>query len=184
MLAFLIGVVVINSKSTALKLRLKKLMPMPCPIAAPVGNCANVVKVIWLHPVQIFFTTLLFFLRVRAVYQNSRWITIFFGLMWLAVTGSSTTDVFYNNVNLGPTEYCIIKSPPRYNEVAAILPLVNDTFVCVAITLKLAGNFFCSSQKKTLVKGHYIPAFSRAVLRDGQAYYLYAYFTSLSYGNS
>ena len=98
--------------------------------------------------------------------------------MWLATTGSSITDVFYHNVNIGPTNYCIVKDPPQYNEVAAILPLLNDTFVCVAITLKLAGLSFRGSQEgkiwfQTPVKGDYIPAFSRAVLRDGQAYYMY-----------
>jgi hypothetical protein len=35
-------------------------------------------------------TSLLFFFRVRAVYNNSRIITAFFGLLWLAITGLNT----------------------------------------------------------------------------------------------
>jgi hypothetical protein len=44
---------------------------------------------------QIFFviggpaTSLLFFLRVRAVYNRSRIITAFFGILWLGITGTS-----------------------------------------------------------------------------------------------
>ena len=135
-------------------------------------------EIIWLIPVQMSFTTLLFFIRVRATYQNARWVTIIFGTLWLAVTGGSTADVFYHNVNIGPTKYCIVKDLPRYGQVATILPLINDTLVFLAITYRLTGRQLISTSTKrehwfrVLVKGEYIPDFSRAVLRDGQAYYL------------
>jgi hypothetical protein len=35
-------------------------------------------------------TSLLFLFRVKAVYNNSRIITAFFGLLWLAITGLNT----------------------------------------------------------------------------------------------
>jgi len=152
---------------------------MCCLTAAPIGDCeGSVVKVLWLIPVQMAFTTLLFFIRVRATYQNARWVTIIFGILWLAATGGSTIDVFYHNVNIGPTKYCVVEDLPRYGEVAAILPLVNDTLIFLAITYKLTGRQLLSTSTerkhwfRALVKGEYVPRFSRAVLRDGQAYYL------------
>jgi len=182
MLAFLVGTVVINSTSAAPKPQPKSgdiLSFMRYLTAAPIGSCeSSVVKVVCLVPVQMAFTTLLFFIRVRATYQNARWVTIVFGILWLAVAGGSTIDVFYHNTNIGPTKYCIVKEIPQYGVVAGIFPLINDTLIFLAITYKLTGRQLLSTSTerkhwfRALVKGEYIPQFSRAVLRDGQAYYL------------
>jgi len=113
------------------------------------------------------------------MYHDSKWVIGFFFLMWLAVTGASTTDVFYSYANLGPTKYCIGINLPQYVVVASVLPLVNDTLVFVAITFRLAGtpNWNASTSQKSWIKvvllGEYLPNFSKAMLRDGQAYYLW-----------
>ena len=59
---------------------------------------------------------------------------------------------------------------------ATIIPLVNDTLVFLAIT----GRIYCNSYAgrtlqvgvRILLFGDYLPAFSKAILQDGQAYYL------------
>ena len=112
------------------------------------------------------------------MYHDSKWVIGFFCLMWLAVTGASTTDVFYSYANLGPTKYCIGINLPQYVVVASVLPLVNDTLVFVAITFRLAGtpNWNASTSQswiKVVLLGEYLPNFSKAMLRDGQAYYLW-----------
>lgn len=129
-------------------------------------------------------TTLLFFFRVRAMYRDSKLTVLFFLFMWAVISGSSITPVFYRSINLGPTEYCTYLVPPEYERAADILPIINglfvyihDTLVFAAITLKLVGTPGWSAETgrgwiRLLFSGNYLPRFSRAMLRDGQAYYL------------
>jgi len=74
--------------------------------------------------------------------------------------------------------------PPEYERAADILPIINGLFVYIhatlvlaAITLKLVGTPGWSAETgrgwiRLLFSGNYLPRFSRAMLRDGQAYYL------------
>ena len=61
--------------------------------------------------------------------------------------------------------------------VSGIFPFFHDTFVFFAITLKLTKNTHKEITLRTGVRvallGDYLPAFSRALLVDGQRYYLY-----------
>jgi hypothetical protein len=54
----------------------------------PISNCKALtyVKGLCLE-IGVPATSLLFLFRVMAVYDNSRVITVFFGLLWLAITG-------------------------------------------------------------------------------------------------
>ena len=124
-------------------------------------------------------TALLFFFRVRAMYHDTKWMAPFFFVMWLGVTAASTPEAYVNTItNLGPTAYCIGKVLPKYAIVASILPFVNDTLIFVAITMRLAGSPDTSyaprrgSWIRVVLFGEYLPHFSKAMLRDGQAYYL------------
>ena len=63
-----------------------------------------------------------------------------------------------------------------YTAAAVVVPLINDTLIFIAITWRLHSN---SSARRTindgvrvLVFGNYLPAFSKAMLQDGQVYYL------------
>jgi len=150
--------------------------------AAPLGNCHAVSsRIVWFYPLQMSCTTLLFFFRVRAMYHDTKWVTPFFFVMWLAVTAASTPEAFLNSsTSLGPTAYCIDKVLPKYAIVASILPFVNDTLIFVAITMRLArsntsyapwrGNWI-----RVVLFGEYLPQFSKGMLRDGQAYYLWVF---------
>lgn len=58
-----------------------------------------------------------------------------------------------------------------------IIPVVNDTFVFLAISWKLMRNayveeFNIKGRIRTMVLGDYMPAFSKGMLKDGQSYYL------------
>ena len=153
--------------------------------AAPIGDCKSGKYILWLYPLQMSSTTLLFFVRVRAVYRDSKWIIVFFFLMWLVVSGTSITTICYTFTNLGPTKYCIGIINPGLEQAANILPLLNgiaallnDTLVFLAITLRLVGTpeWSAVTGRKNRIRaafsGDYLPAFSKAMLRDGQAYYL------------
>ena len=61
-----------------------------------------------------------------------------------------------------------------------MIPLIYDTLVFLAITWRLSRNSYdpgpntLESGIKFLIFGDYLPVFSKALLRDGQAYYLLA----------
>jgi len=178
MLAFLLGVILLDSKQhpnhKSISLTFRFIQ------AAPLGNCHEVASgILWFYPLQMSCTALLFFFRVRAMCHDTKWATPFFFVMWLGVTVASTPSAYLNTItNLGPTAYCIGKVLPKYAIVVSILPFVNDTLIFVAITMKLAGSqdTSCAPRRGSWIRvvlfGEYLPNFSKAMLRDGQVYYL------------
>lgn len=87
-----------------------------------------------------------------------------------------TVIVGVDGVNIGPTQYCIDGEVEAYVTAATIIPLVNDTFVFLAISWRLFSNSYARPTFKdglrVLIFGDYMPMFSKAMLHDGQAYYL------------
>ncbi|KAF8898046.1 hypothetical protein CPB84DRAFT_1681667 [Gymnopilus junonius] len=152
---------------------------------APAGNCAKFEKGLdALYPIAIPASSLLFFFRVRAVFDGNKFVVAFFAFMWLAVVaGCITVTQGVTGANIGTTDYCLNVSLEGYVSAAAIVPLVNDTLVFLAITFRLMANahrdYNLKDGMRTLVYGDYLPSFSRALLQDGQAYYLTTVTTSL-----
>lgn len=80
-------------------------------------------------------------------------------------------------MEIGPTRYCLSAGLASYTSAAVIIPVVNDTLVFLAISWRLMKNAYVDQtnikrQVRTMVLGDYMPAFSRGLLKDGQAYYL------------
>ena len=97
--------------------------------------------------------------------------------MWLAVVGAvSISPIVVGSTNIGSTGYCIGSILKPFGVVAVIVPLVNDTLVLLAVTVGLVMNTHLEPTLKegirTAMYGDYLPAFSRAILRDNQMYYL------------
>ena len=145
---------------------------------AIVFNCATLV-----------FTSLLFFFRTRAVFESNPWVTAFFAGLCLAVLGGCLAIIAYafepapvNLVsNVATTIEGCLRSNRGVDSYAAeitIIPLIYDTLVFLAITWRLSCNSYdpCTlkSGLKILIFGNHLPLFSKAFLRDGQAYYLLA----------
>ena len=148
------------------------------PPAAPIGHCVQIWRGIpWLFVIAIPATSLLFFFRVRAMYNNNLYVTIFFSFMWLAVVaGSVTSTQGVTLVPLGTTNYCTNGRIDNYVIASGIIPLVNDTLIFIAITWRLVRG---SRHEHThtggswsVIFGRHLPAFSRSLLQDGQVYYL------------
>ena len=64
-----------------------------------------------------------------------------------------------------------------FGVVSVIIPLVNDTLVLLAVTIGLVTNTQLQDPTlkegiRTVMYGDYLPAFSRAILRGNQMYYL------------
>jgi len=128
-------------------------------------------------------TTLLFFLRVRAIYADTRYGPTLFFFLWLANLGCSTLDfLLVDGTHLGSTQSCIfINLRKVYAIVPAVAVLVYDTTIFVAISYKLFTHSDLGmrdqehprgKQITALLSGKGLPAFSRMLLQDGQIYYL------------
>jgi len=146
--------------------------------AAPLRSCFILRKVLSVgFSVAVPSRSLLFFFRTRAVFDRDPWIVLFFAVMWLAVVAGCATPIPGIKVaNIGPTHYCMNVEIMSYTDTAVIIPLINDTLIFIAITWRL----WCNSSAPRTIKdgvrvvifGNHLPAFSKAMLQDGQMYYL------------
>lgn len=127
--------------------------------------------------ITIASTSFLFFIRTRAIFNKNPWIVALFATLWLAVLASCLTFVIGVLVqNPGYQKLCVAKTLKRYTAAVTIVPLINDTLVFISITWRLCSNSYAGSTFKDgfnlVVFGDYLPRFSKALLQDGQAYYL------------
>ena len=148
--------------------------------AASIGHCAKVELISCLmHALAISSTALLFFFRVRAIFDRNKLVVAFFALLWvMVVAGTLAVIPGVAGANIGPTNYCmLIKSEP-YVATAAVIPLVNDTLVFLAISWRLMECAHAEMSVRTglriLAFGDHLLPLSKALLQDGQMYYLYS----------
>lgn len=100
--------------------------------------------------------------------------------MWLAVLGASLTVIWtLQGTHIGNTKYCTYVGFQPYGSSSNIAIAVFDTCVFVAISWRLLADAPSDGGKRSSdsgifgLFGRYLPHFSRALLEDGQKYYLY-----------
>ncbi|CAA7262467.1 unnamed protein product [Cyclocybe aegerita] len=146
----------------------------------PIGgeNCSLVNTIVSSFvPVAIPGTSLLLFFHVCAVYNKNRYIIAFFSFMWIAVIGGSATAVIGGSYHkLGLTDYCINDTLPSYASAAAIIPTANDFCIYIAIVWRMLQSSYTDNTVKNRVRmmvfGDYLPRLSKALLHNGQAYFM------------
>ena len=73
-------------------------------------------------------------------------------------------------MRIGPTRYCINRTRKPFAVVTIIVSLVNDTLVLLAVTVGFMMNTHRELTLKegitTMMYGAYLPAFSKAILRE------------------
>ncbi|KAK6974131.1 hypothetical protein R3P38DRAFT_3240011 [Favolaschia claudopus] len=156
----------------------------------PVGDCALAYQIYTsASAIAVPANTLLMFLRARAIFNNNKYLVFFLLFLWLSVAGTAILPAIPGVAvvaNIGPTKYCFISIDQpiawRSAEVSfTAAPIIYDTVIFVAISWRMfhasymenrGGN--CSRKTKIMagITGKHLPRFSKAVLRDGQAYYL------------
>ena len=137
---------------------------------------------IFFYCAVLVFTSLLFFLRTRAVFNGNPWVTAFFAGLWLAVLGGCLAFIVDAFEPMDPasnaTTICLGSRTHPFASATLIIPLINDTLVFLAITWRLSRNSYdpytVKSGIKFLIFGDHLPVFSKVFLWDGQAYYLSA----------
>ncbi|KZP19071.1 hypothetical protein FIBSPDRAFT_1045806 [Athelia psychrophila] len=142
-------------------------------------NCTAVFTgLIITSSVAITSTSFLFFLRVRAVYLQSRTITILFGALW-AVTASvgicfGALEV-HGAEHIPHTAHCA-NTIAKYNFIPVTMTFVHDTMVFLAISYRLAAGAVTAgdwrSRVLSIVTGKGLFSLSRSLMKGGQLYYL------------
>ena len=123
---------------------------------------------------------MLFFFRLRAVYNRNQKVVVAFFVMWLGLVVSAVfIPLGLVGRAIGPTAYCEEMLAKDNNTVAIVqtVPLVYDTLVFLAISWRLAHMAYVKPKGvrasfRTIALGMNLPIFSRSLLIDGQAYYL------------
>ncbi|KAF9044973.1 hypothetical protein BJ165DRAFT_1474635 [Panaeolus papilionaceus] len=136
-----------------------------------------------LYMVAIPATTLLFVLRLRAIFNKNTFIIATFAMVWMALSATTfafvkSAEVYGSAISLVDYNSCLITLNVDWFIIAPhVVLFVYDTMIFVAISWRLVmSSHVCLRQRKAysvrkLIFGHYLPSFSRALLRDGQRYY-------------
>ncbi|KJA19461.1 hypothetical protein HYPSUDRAFT_44210 [Hypholoma sublateritium FD-334 SS-4] len=153
-------------------------------VTTDTASCARLVTTEkWSVAVAISTTSLLFFWRVRAVYKDNRIVCGFFFLAWLAVACASVLHTQFSVFVLDLEQIqqagrCFTTgSYSTFIIASTLVPMVNDLLIFCAITYRLMAMAEVDNptpKKRLMVAlfGKYLPAFSRTLLQDGQAYFL------------
>lgn len=146
--------------------------------AAPTGNCAAFEHIgdAW-YPMSLSFSALLFFFRLRAIYNRDRIVVACFFVLWLGLVGTTILiPIVISGASIGPTKFCEDADVPNSSYAAIFAPLIHDTFVFIAISYRLTQNAHMDVDLKDGFKiamfGKYLPTFTQSLLKDGQRYYL------------
>ncbi|CAL1702868.1 unnamed protein product [Somion occarium] len=126
----------------------------------------------WFGAFAVPLNSLLFFLRVRAVFLGSRIALAVFGFLWLSTLTSLTMPF---GTKLGSTIVCGIGNVKPYTSAGYITLAVFDTTVFVAISWQILSMNLAETWRqrvRSFVGRDNMGQLSKALLQTGQSYYL------------
>ena len=120
---------------------------------------------------------MLFILRTSALYNNNKYMVGFLYTSWLGVLICSVfVPLGVTGYAIANTGYCIEVKTDLAQGLAIIPPFLHDSFVFFSTSWALSKNSYSDEKVKDKLQamflGKYLPAFSKSLLHDGQAYYL------------
>ncbi|KAJ7872329.1 hypothetical protein B0H14DRAFT_2502758 [Mycena olivaceomarginata] len=144
----------------------------------PLKRCYFALEIVGsMYAAAVPMTSLLFFLRARAIFNRNTYFVCFLFCAWLSVLGTAIlVPIAVKGGNLGPTDFCLTVSATKYVGGTGVTTTLHDTLIFLAISWRLFQNSYVDrgfkANLRAFVTGQYLPQFSRAVLQDGQLYYL------------
>jgi hypothetical protein len=115
----------------------------------------------------------MFFLRVKAIYFDSKAVVAFFALLWLSTAGCIFLWLFSLMVgHIGTTQRCITIRVNHLVVAPLLMHSAYDTLVFIAISLRITSMAF-STSTKSLFRRDGLPHLSKSLLLGGQLYYLF-----------
>ncbi|KAJ3884368.1 hypothetical protein GG344DRAFT_28304, partial [Lentinula edodes] len=131
------------------------------------------------------FTSMLFLLRVLAVYKGFAVVKVCFVILWIGVVGGSlSVPLGIGGAHIGPTKACINTTVKQITELSIIMPMINDTAVFVAVTYRILSYSVYEEGMGAQVCAFFgwkklLPSLSRNLLQGGQHYYFIALLTNV-----
>ncbi|KAK7681909.1 hypothetical protein QCA50_014871 [Cerrena zonata] len=146
----------------------------------PSNDCQKVVPITeWFMVLSMIFNSLLFVFRVRAVYFNSRKVTIIFSVLWLTTLTQlipPIVSVMQIHPGDGWADCDAILNMKPWVIIGFILTAIFDTAVFVAISMQVLGFTGEVHTRKermsSFLNGKELGNLTRSVLQTGQLYYL------------
>ncbi|KAJ3575857.1 hypothetical protein NP233_g820 [Leucocoprinus birnbaumii] len=121
-------------------------------------------------------SSFLFLRRLHAVYSDQRWVRWFFTLLWTSFFGVVFSVPWGLGMSFIPGTGYFFEVPIKPNvAVTGMLLLVFNTLVFLAISIKIAVTHNSNDERinwNTVISGRALPRLSRAILQNGQQYYL------------
>ena len=122
-------------------------------------------------------TSMLFLLRIHAVFSSYKWIRAFFTILWVSLLATTWTIPFGGTVmHIGPTELCIQTGFKSWSRTPFVVNTANDTLIYLSISCYLfwlshmLGPW--SAHITAFFKGTGMPRLMSVLLTSGQEYYL------------
>ncbi|KAF7334200.1 hypothetical protein MSAN_02381300 [Mycena sanguinolenta] len=121
-------------------------------------------------------TAMLFLLRVIAVWHPSKIAFAVFSIFWITVLGAGiTVPLGARSSHIGPSMQCITTIVPANTEASAIIPLINDTAIFLAINYRVLAHMMAADSSMARLRvffgGAGLFRLSEALLRSGQHFY-------------
>jgi len=109
--------------------------------------------------------------------MNSKYAIAFFGLSWLGFLANSiVVSMGVTGMQIENTPYCVEIKSQTESILGAIGPIIHDVLIFLATAWILMQNSYIEANVKNSLKimvlGRHLPAFSKALLRDGQLYFM------------
>ncbi|CCM02245.1 uncharacterized protein FIBRA_04326 [Fibroporia radiculosa] len=145
---------------------------------AATGHCRALQKVdTTFMGLSVSSTCFLFYFRVAAVFNRNRYVMAGYLTVWLGVVGGSAALIASSTGGtIGPTEYCWTEQMYNWGGVIEIMVLIHDAVVFFGISGRLMRNAYIdlppTKRMRSFLFGDYLQPISKALLRDGQLYYV------------
>ncbi|KZP17711.1 hypothetical protein FIBSPDRAFT_933904 [Athelia psychrophila] len=145
---------------------------------APIGNCQTMFYIVIVFLILASSANnVLLFIRVRAVYDKSRSVTVFFGFWYFAVLGTTSAAPWaMEAVHLGPTNLCIVIKVQTWLTSSTVCNAVNGTLVFLAISYRISSRSICETGRRSTARrffrGDGAPRVLKDLLHQGQLCYL------------
>jgi hypothetical protein len=179
-MSFLILNALFPGTNDRLSFRLRLILTCPLQLEAiQIQSCQSFqFAIYWAFVFAIPPTTLLFFLRLRAIFLGKHSVIIPFALAWLAVLATAIAATFGEGAaHIGTTDYCISITVSKFSTFTSLVTnTMYSTLVFVAISWQLLATGRGTHQRSFVLdflSGRAASRLTSAVLREGQLYYLY-----------
>ncbi|CAL1702822.1 unnamed protein product [Somion occarium] len=145
---------------------------------APVDeHCHSLIKAAgWFGAISAPCNTLLFFIRIRGIFRESRIVVALFGLLWLSTCASVLAPLSFNGLDLDLVNHvCLMTDVKTFGAAGFLTITFFDTAVFIAMSIKVISFSLAETWRgklRSFLSGKNLGYVSKALLHTGQLYYL------------